>query len=115
MSTPSIRFAGTCLLALALLLSGCGDDDATPTSDQASSPTRAPAEVPTDEPPARAPGTIPTEEASGPEATDAPPTAPAAPADASRRIQFVDGFAQGAALAKEGDILFVYVGLHDPT
>lgn len=117
MSTSSFRLAGTFLLALAFLAAGCGGDD------PASSPrgTPSPPETSGNTPPDAAPTEIATGDDTSegpanttePEATDEPPHA--TPTDGSPRIQFVDGFAEGAARAKEGDVLFVYVGLHDPT
>ena len=77
------------LLTLFLGLAGCGAEE-----------------------PAAPPGP-PTEPS---EATDeaTPPAAGEASEAAARRIEFLDGFAAGAAKAKDGDILLVYVALHNP-
>ena len=95
-----LRRLGSSLLVLGCVgIAGCGADEevlpAPPTQPPASTPAMAPSEAPSEAPTPPAP------------VADKPPT--------HSRIQFVEGFQAGAAKAQPGDILFVYVGLHNPT
>ena len=88
---------GVALLAVtSLMLTACGGDDAG-TRDTTQPPTAEQASPPADE-------------TSGPDIA-----APAPDPTTTATIEFLEGFAAGAAKAKPGDVLFVYVGQHHPT